>query len=137
MRVARLVTTALFAAGLLIGCEEMVDDTDEAEGEIGRCDAGRDWYIDKQITLIYLEGDMNPPRVPDPDNPGETNSDWSALRIAGERYEGQIFTLKTFDELQKALFATGYYQKDGRKWGIETVARPGLPDEGLRTPRCP
>lgn len=123
---AQLVgSIVMVSVGLVLaGCEEMPKGG--AEPTSDRCDAARDWYIDKPIVDINPGGQMNLPKVPDPDNPGETSTDRSALEAVVDEYRGQTFTLETFEALQKALFATGLYEEDGREWGIESVAHPAV-----------
>ena len=134
-------TAAAILALVLTGCEEMPKGggrpdpkpAPDPEPTSERCDAHPDWYIDKPIARVSPSGQMNPPTVTDPDT-GEIDADWSALEAVVDEYEGKIFTLETFEALQKALFATGLYQKDERKWGIESVARPSVPRQGFSDP---
>ena len=126
---SKVAAGIIAAAVLLAGCEEMVEDDDKVAAAPGRCDADPDWYIDKTITRINLGGDIEWPEVRDEAE--------DVLIAIGEEYEGQPFTTERFKKIQDALFKTGLYQEGSRKWGIETLARPDIPDSRAADPTRP
>ena len=133
-----MVRSALLAAIAVIvlaGCEEMVEPDDEPQAP-ARCDATPDWYLDLPIVTLRVGGQMNPPQVPDPNDPDDTDSDWSALEAVIDRYEGKTFTPARFKQLQRDLFATGLMQEGDQKWGIEFYVIPDLPRRGSSDPRA-
>ena len=117
-----MVRIALLAAVtviLLTGCEELVETDDEPPERTARCDTNPDWYINLPIVELREGGQMNPPLIPDPDDPGATDADWSDVQTA---------------QVQRDLFATGLLQEDNQKWGVELFARPELPRLGVVDP---
>ena len=124
-RVTGLGVAALFVGSIasLTGCEEMTEGGGGAEPTSERCDADEDWYVNKTITRIDLGGDLNVP-----DDEEELDAAYAVIDGIGSEYEGVPFTIARFKELQQDLFSTGLYQEGARKWGIETLARPGIPE---------
>ena len=78
---------------------------------------------------------MNPPQIPAPNDPDDTDSDWSALEAIILQYQRQAFTLLRFAQIQRDLFATGLLQNGDQKWGVEFIARPETPRFGIIRPR--
>jgi len=122
-KVTGLGAAALFVGSIafLTGCEEMPDGGAKPTSE--RCDADEDWYINKTITRIDLGGYVNVP-----DDQEARDAAYSVIDGIGLEYEDMAFTIARFKELQQDLFATGLYQDGDRKWGIESLARPAIPE---------
>ena len=127
----RIVAVGVVIALALIGCEEMVTD-DEQKTRGARCDVVADWFIGKPL-VIDAGGHMNPPQISDPSRDDGFRTDWSQLEAIRSKHHGRTFTLSLFRQIQQELYATGLYQEDDQKWGIETVAYPSVPRDSRRT----